>query len=141
MSAWTPGRSAWRRPRPRWSTSPSARPARPARSSRKTATAASRRPRSSPRRSSYSGRKWHTWKERAGMAQVLIFAEHAGGDVKKVTLELLTLARRLGEPAAACTGPDAEKGRERRAQYGAGRAVVGEGAQLAEDSRPPKSRA
>ena len=33
------------------------------------------------------------------MAEVLVLAEHTGGEVKKVTLELLTLARQFGEPA------------------------------------------
>jgi electron transfer flavoprotein alpha subunit len=38
------------------------------------------------------------------MAEVLVLAEHADGDVKKVTFELLTLARSLGEPAAVAVG-------------------------------------
>ncbi|HEX5016086.1 MAG TPA: electron transfer flavoprotein subunit alpha/FixB family protein [Actinomycetes bacterium] len=38
------------------------------------------------------------------MAEVLVLAEHADGDVKKVTVELLTLARSLGEPAAVAVG-------------------------------------
>ena len=38
------------------------------------------------------------------MAEVLVLAEHADGDVKKVTNELLTLARTLGEPAAVAVG-------------------------------------
>jgi electron transfer flavoprotein alpha subunit len=33
------------------------------------------------------------------MAEVLVLAEHDGGEVKKVTVELLTAARRLGEPS------------------------------------------
>ena len=31
------------------------------------------------------------------MAEILVLAEHVGDDVKKVTLELITLARRFGE--------------------------------------------
>jgi electron transfer flavoprotein alpha subunit len=38
------------------------------------------------------------------MAEVLVLVEHTGGDVKKVTFELLTLARSLGEPAAVAVG-------------------------------------
>jgi electron transfer flavoprotein alpha subunit len=38
------------------------------------------------------------------MAEVLVLVEHADGDVKKVTFELLTLARSLGEPAAVAIG-------------------------------------
>jgi electron transfer flavoprotein alpha subunit len=75
------------------------------------------------------------------MAEVLVFAEHAGGDVKKVTLELLTLARRLGEPAVAWTGPDAEKGRERLAEYGAGRVYVADAADFDEYVVAPKAEA
>ncbi|GFG76639.1 electron transfer flavoprotein subunit alpha/FixB family protein [Mycobacterium botniense] len=39
------------------------------------------------------------------MAEVLVLAEHAEGALKKVTAELLTAARRLGEPAAVVVGP------------------------------------
>jgi electron transfer flavoprotein alpha subunit len=38
------------------------------------------------------------------MAEVLVVVEHSGGAVKKVTLEMLTLARTLGEPAAVVLG-------------------------------------
>jgi electron transfer flavoprotein alpha subunit len=38
------------------------------------------------------------------MASVLVLVEHAGGAVRKVTLELLTAARPLGEPAAVVIG-------------------------------------
>ena len=35
------------------------------------------------------------------MAEVLVLVEHAEGALKKVTAELITAARALGEPAAA----------------------------------------
>jgi electron transfer flavoprotein alpha subunit len=38
------------------------------------------------------------------MAEVLVVVEHAAGAVKKVTLEMLTLARTLGEPSAVVLG-------------------------------------
>jgi electron transfer flavoprotein alpha subunit len=38
------------------------------------------------------------------MAEVLVLVEHAEGALKKVTSELLTAARRLGEPAAVVVG-------------------------------------
>src|SRR5437870_981569 len=38
------------------------------------------------------------------MAEVLVLVDHSGGEVKKVTLELLTAARRLGEPSAVVVG-------------------------------------
>ncbi|WP_446221365.1 electron transfer flavoprotein subunit alpha/FixB family protein [Nocardia sp. IBHARD005] len=39
------------------------------------------------------------------MAEVLVLIEHADGAVKKVSTELLTAARTLGEPSAVVTGP------------------------------------
>ena len=39
------------------------------------------------------------------MAEILILADHDGESVKKVTFELITLARTLGEPAVVWTGP------------------------------------
>ena len=44
------------------------------------------------------------------MAEILVLAEHDGGEVKKVTYELITLARRFGEPAVVWTGPGAGEG-------------------------------
>jgi electron transfer flavoprotein alpha subunit len=38
------------------------------------------------------------------MAEVLVLVDHVDGKIKKVTLELLTLARRLGEPSAVVIG-------------------------------------
>jgi len=58
------------------------------------------------------------------MAEVLVLAEHTGGDVKKVTCELITLACRFGEPSVVWTGPGAEEGRERCAEFGAARIYV-----------------
>ncbi len=39
------------------------------------------------------------------MAEVLVLVEHAEGVLKKVSTELITAARALGEPAAVVTGP------------------------------------
>ncbi len=58
------------------------------------------------------------------MAKILVLAEHVDEDVKKVTLELITLARRFGEPAVVWTGPGAEQGQARCAEYGAARIFV-----------------
>ena len=67
------------------------------------------------------------------MAEVLVLAEHtADGEVKKVTVELLTAAARLGEPAVVWTGPGAEKAQERLAEYGAARVYVADGAEFGE---------
>ncbi len=53
------------------------------------------------------------------MAEILVLAEHSGESVKKVTCELLTLARRFGEPSVVWAGPGADAGRERLAEFGA----------------------
>src|SRR6266566_1393546 len=58
------------------------------------------------------------------MAEILVLAEHVDDDVKKVTLELITLARRFGEPSIVWTGPGAEAGQARCAEYGAARMYV-----------------
>src|ERR1700745_1596361 len=59
------------------------------------------------------------------MAEILVLAAHGEQDVKKVTLELITLARRFGEPSVVWTGPGAEQGQARCAEYGAARMYVG----------------
>src|SRR4029077_16878170 len=62
------------------------------------------------------------------MAEILVLAEHVDEDVKKVTLELITLARRFGEPSVVWTGPGADGGQARCAEYGAARMYVADGA-------------
>ena len=42
------------------------------------------------------------------MAEVLVFVDHVDGAVRKPTLELLTLARRIGEPVAVVFGSAAD---------------------------------
>ena len=61
------------------------------------------------------------------MAEVLVLAEHSGETVKKVTLELLTLARRFGEPSVVWLGGGAEGARDRLAEYGAAKVYVADG--------------
>ena len=63
------------------------------------------------------------------MSEVLVLVDHADGAdgrVRKTTLELLTLARRLGEPSAVVIGPPAEASPlvEQLARYGAARVYV-----------------
>ena len=58
------------------------------------------------------------------MAEILVLAEHVDADVKKVTLELITAARRFGEASVVWTGPGAEQGQARLAEYGAARIYV-----------------
>ncbi len=61
------------------------------------------------------------------MTEILVLAEHDGGTVRKVTSELLTLARQFGEPSAVWIGAGAEAGRERLAEFGAVKVYVAEG--------------
>ncbi len=58
------------------------------------------------------------------MTEILVLAEHVDADVKKVTLELITTARRFGEPSVVWTGPGAEEGQARLAEYGAAKVYV-----------------
>lgn len=62
------------------------------------------------------------------MAEVLVLVEHSGGEVKKVTNELLTAAAKLGEPAAVVVGTPgtATKIKDGLAQYGAAKVYVAE---------------
>jgi electron transfer flavoprotein alpha subunit len=53
------------------------------------------------------------------MAEVLVLVDHANGTVRKTTAELLTIARRLGEPSAVFIGDGFEAAREALAKYGA----------------------
>jgi electron transfer flavoprotein alpha subunit len=67
------------------------------------------------------------------MAEVLVLAEHtADGEVKKVTLELLTAARRLGTPAVVWTGPGAEAAAGRLGEFGAEKVYVADSADFAD---------
>ncbi|MQA62729.1 MAG: electron transfer flavoprotein subunit alpha/FixB family protein [Actinophytocola sp.] len=62
------------------------------------------------------------------MAEVLVLVDHVDGEVKKVTLELLTAARALGEPSAVVVGAPgtAGKAKEALASYGAAKVYVAE---------------
>jgi electron transfer flavoprotein alpha subunit len=62
------------------------------------------------------------------MAEVLVLVDHLDGEVKKVTHELLTAARALGEPSAVVVGApgDAAKLKESLGAYGAEKVYVAE---------------
>jgi electron transfer flavoprotein alpha subunit len=73
------------------------------------------------------------------MAEILVLAEHSGESVKKVTTELLTLARRFGEPSVAWAGPGADAGRERLAEFGAETVYVAAGEEFDDYVAAPKA--
>ena len=63
------------------------------------------------------------------MSQILVLVDHAEGVVRKPTTELLTIARRLGEPAAVFLGDGYDNAAATLAQFGATKAyrVAAEG--------------
>ena len=73
------------------------------------------------------------------MAEVLVLVEHVDGNVKKVTYELLTLARRLGEPAAVFVGSGADAAVAGLAEYGAATVYVADAAELLAHPVAPKA--
>lgn len=73
------------------------------------------------------------------MSQILVLVEQSEGAVKKVTLELLTLARSLGEPVAVWLGPGASADAVASlGEYGATEVVVAEDADLVDYVVAPK---
>lgn len=77
------------------------------------------------------------------MSEVLVLVDHVDGAVKKPTYELLTIAKRLGEPSAVFIGP-ADKGAEvaeKVKAYGAEKVYVIDDAQLKGYLVAPKAEA
>jgi electron transfer flavoprotein alpha subunit len=77
------------------------------------------------------------------MSEVLVVIDHAEGEVKKPTYELLTLARRLGEPSAVFFGSP-EQGdavAEKVKKYGAAKVYVIDDAQIKGFLVAPKAEA
>jgi electron transfer flavoprotein alpha subunit len=64
------------------------------------------------------------------MSEILVLVEHTDGDVKKVTLELLTKARELGTPSAVFIGAGVEKAKDKLGEYGAAKVYVAEAPEL-----------
>jgi electron transfer flavoprotein alpha subunit len=72
------------------------------------------------------------------VAEVLVLVERADGVVRKASLELLTLARRFGEPAALVCGPTDDATTGVLGEYGATKVYVVEGAELGDYLVLPK---
>ena len=64
------------------------------------------------------------------MAEVLVLVDHIDGVVRKTTAELLTIARRLGEPSAVFIGAGFDAAKKTLAQYGAERVYLVESADV-----------
>ncbi len=71
--------------------------------------------------------------------EVLVLVDHTDGNVKKVTTELLTLARRLGTPSAVLCGNGFDSARDRLAEFGAATVYVTEDAAI--DAHPVAPKA
>ena len=75
------------------------------------------------------------------MAEVLVLVDHADGEVKKVTTELLTLARRARRAVRGVRRrPASTPPRRRSPQYGAAKVYVAEDAELDGVPRRPEGR-
>ncbi|MEW2218204.1 electron transfer flavoprotein subunit alpha/FixB family protein [Streptomyces sp. NPDC006990] len=72
------------------------------------------------------------------MAEVLVYVDHVDGAVRKPTLELLTLARRLGEPVAVHLGPNAADAAKTLGEYGATRVLAADASEYADYLVVPK---
>lgn len=72
------------------------------------------------------------------MGEVLVFVDHVDGAVRKPTLELLTIARRLGEPVAVALGAGAGATAGVLAGHGAVRVLTCEASEFAEFLVVPK---
>ncbi len=76
------------------------------------------------------------------MAEILTVVESADGAVKKVTLELLALAGKLGEPAAVWLGPGySDAAGAVLAEHGAAKIYVADNADLVDYVVAPKAEA
>lgn len=74
------------------------------------------------------------------MAEVLVLVEQLDGSVKKVTSELLTLARSLGEPSAVWVGGGLDDAAAASlAEFGAATIYVADSADLSEFAVAPKA--
>ncbi|MFF2655712.1 electron transfer flavoprotein subunit alpha/FixB family protein [Streptomyces sp. NPDC058045] len=72
------------------------------------------------------------------MAEVLVFVDHVDGAVRKPTLELLTLARRIGEPVAVALGSGAGDTAAVLGEHGAVRVLTHEASEYGEFLVVPK---
>jgi len=73
------------------------------------------------------------------MAEVLVLVDHVDGKVRKTTSELLTIARRLGEPSAVFIGSGFDAAKETLAQYGAAKVYRVEAPEVLEHLVAPQA--
>lgn len=75
------------------------------------------------------------------MGEILVLVDHVDGAVRKTTLELLTLARRAGEPAAVFLGSGFDAARDTLGEYGAAKVYVVEAPEFEQYLVVPKAEA
>jgi electron transfer flavoprotein alpha subunit len=75
------------------------------------------------------------------MAEVLVLVDHVGGSVKKTTSELLTIARRIGEPSAVFFGSEVADAKEALAKFGANKVYQVDDPAVGEFLVAPKAEA
>jgi electron transfer flavoprotein alpha subunit len=75
------------------------------------------------------------------MSNILVLVDHADGTVRKTTAELLTIARRLGEPVAVFLGEGVDDALPFLGQYGAAKVVAVSNAELSQYLVAPKAEA
>ncbi|WP_106818154.1 electron transfer flavoprotein subunit alpha/FixB family protein [Janibacter massiliensis] len=66
------------------------------------------------------------------MAEVLVLVDHANGEVRKTTAELLTIARRLGEPSAVYIGSGIEDAQGVLGRFGSHKVYVADSPEVTE---------
>ncbi|GGO41826.1 electron transfer flavoprotein subunit alpha [Streptomyces daqingensis] len=72
------------------------------------------------------------------MAEVLVYVDHVDGAVRKPTLELLTLARRIGDPVALHLGAGAEEAAKTLGEYGAVKVLAADAPEFSDYLVVPK---
>ena len=73
------------------------------------------------------------------MSEILVLVDHVDGAVRKPTYELLTIARRLGEPSAVFIGSDVSSAAENLKAYGAEKIYVVDDAEIKDYLVAPKA--
>ena len=75
------------------------------------------------------------------MSNILVLADHVGGTVRKTTAELLTIARRLGEPVAVYIGDGVEQALPALGEYGVAKVIALTNPELSQYLITPKAEA
>ncbi|MFC0628532.1 electron transfer flavoprotein subunit alpha/FixB family protein [Kribbella deserti] len=75
------------------------------------------------------------------MSNILVLVDHVGGTVRKTTAELLTIARRLGEPVAVFIGDGVQDALPVLGQYGATKVIALTNPELGQYLVAPKAEA